>query len=121
MQDSYGIVRLANKYERAFQKRFESIREERDYHIEQLKGIIEQANDALKLETEEIEMWADTMQEVYTVDDADTLIKKIQLFFMKKYVNHMYDKALRETRCLELGKEKLQKLLNRLLVLNAFR
>ena len=120
-RDSYGIVRLAERYERAFQNRFETIREEKSFHIEQLKGIIGQAKNALNMETDNIEMWAGTMQVVYEVDDANTLIEKIQLFFMKLYVNHMYDKALRETRCIQLGIEKLQKLLNRLLLLDAFR
>ena len=115
-RDSYGIVRLAERYERAFQNRFETIREEKSFHIEQLKGIIGQAKNALNMETDNIEMWAGTMQVVYEVDDANTLIEKIQLFFMKLYVNHMYDKALRETRCIQLGIEKLQKLLNRLLL-----
>ena len=120
-RDSYGIVRLAEKYERAFLIRFENIRAEKNFHIEQLKEIIEQAGCALNFETDAIEMWAGTMQVVYEVDDANTLIEKIQLFFMKMYVNHMYDKALRETRCIQLGIEKLQKLLNRLLLLDAFR
>ena len=120
-RDSYGIVRLAERYEGAFQNRFETIRAEKSFHIEQLKGIIGQAKNALNMETDNIEMWAGTMQVVYEVDDANTLIEKIQLFFMKLYVNHMYDKALRETRCIQLGIEKLQKLLNRLLLLDAFR
>lgn len=120
-RDSYGIVRLAEKYERAFLIRFENICAEKNFHIEQLKEIIEQAGCALNFETDAIEMWAGTMQVVYEVDDANTLIEKIQLYFMKMYVNHMYDKALRETRCIQLGIEKLQKLLNRLLLLDAFR
>ena len=51
---------------------------------------------------------------------ANTIIQKIELAIMKWYVNYMYDKALKETRCLELGKEKLQKLLNKLILLSAF-
>ncbi len=120
MQDSYGIVRLANKYERFFENRFEVVRNEKEIHIERLKEIIEQADDALKFETELIEMWAGTMQEVYEVDDANTLWKKLQLVIMKLYVNFRYNRALEETRYIQLGKEKLQKLLNRLLVLSAF-
>lgn len=120
MHDSYGIVRLANKYERVFENRFETVREEKEIHMERLKGIIEQADSALKMETEQIELWAGTMEEVYGVDDANTIIQKIELAIMKWYVNYMYDKALKETRCLELGKEKLQKLLNKLILLSAF-
>ena len=120
MHDSYGIVRLANKYERIFEKEFENVRQEKEVHIERLKGIIEQADEALKIESEEFEVWSGTMEEVYSVDDAYTIIQKIEVVIMKWYVNYKYDKALKEIRCLRLGREKLKKLLNKLLIFSTF-
>ena len=120
MADSYGIVRVATKYEKRFERDFEKICNNKAYHIETLKAILEQAEDALNLEADNMANWGQTMQILYEVDDADTLWKKFQLFLMKWYTNWMYSKSVTESRYLGIGKEKLEKLLNRLLVLSAF-
>ena len=110
MYDSYGIVRLALKYERLFENDFERIRNQKEFYMNELRGIIEQADDALELESEQIADWGKNIQTVYEVDDANTLWKKFELFLMKLYVNRMYSKAVEETRKLQIGKEKLEKL-----------
>lgn len=120
MSDSYGFVRLANRYEKRFQMDFQKVLKEREFHIQQLRLIIEQANKAQNLISGDIANWGECIQVVYDVDDANTLWQKFDLSIMKWYVNKMYAKALEESRMVGLGKEKLEKLLNRLLVMGAF-
>lgn len=120
MFDSYGVVRLAIKYEKQFERNFQEILSEKELHIETLKAILEETESALELEAENMANFGQNIQMLYTLDDVNTLWKKIQLLLMKWYVNWMYDKAVKESKYLGIGKEKIQNLLKRLLVISAF-
>lgn len=118
--DAYGFKRLVRKYEIGFEKNSARIFEEKDFHIEQLKIAISNAEEMLNCLGEEIADWAEALQEVYEVDDADTWWKKIELKIMKVYVNHKYSRVLDESKQVGEFCMKLKMFLNRLEILKAF-
>ena len=51
----------------------------------------------------------------------DNVFQRIELVFLKKYVNWRYNKTLKEIYVVEDAKKRLKNILNKLEVLNAFR
>lgn len=121
MSAARGFVRLANRYEKKMQINHEEMVEKRDFHITQLREAIEAADKLLDICYGEFESWCDSMQSLYEVDEFDNFLEKIELVFLKWYVNHMYCKSVKEIQDTENAKKRLKKVQTTLEVLNAFR
>ena len=93
----------------------------RDFYITQLREVVEHAEKFLEVSYEELESWADSITAVYEVDEFDNVFQRIELVFLKKYVNWRYNKTLKEIYVVEDAKKRLKNILNKLEVLNAFR
>lgn len=118
MSDVYKITRVVINYEKLFETDFEKVRNEKEYYINNLKEVIGHVDEALKLKSEMLDEWKKTLEELCKVDDANTLWKKLQLSIMMFYTNIMCGKFQRETQNLQSAKERLEKLLHRLIVLS---
>ena len=115
------LNRSTKKYEKKFQRDFLEIRNEIDFHIQALTDAITYADEALDSIGEEISEWCDILQELYEVDDANTILQKIDLWRLKIIANNRYATVIDEAVAVQNCKERLQKLLNRLLVLKCCR
>ena len=115
------LNRITKKYEKKFQRDFLEIRHEIDFHIQTLTDAITYADEALDGLGEEISEWCDIIQELYEVDDANTIWQKIDLWRLKFIANNRYATVLDEAVTVQNCKERLQKLLNRLLILKCCR
>ncbi len=116
-----GFRRLAKKYEMRMEFCHESMVNNRDFHITQLREAIGCADQFLDISYGELENWADSIQVVYEVDEFDNVFQRVELVFMKKFVNWMYSRTLKEITITEDAKKRMQSILNKLEVLNAFR
>ena len=115
------LNRSIKKYEKKFQRDFLEIRHEIDFHIQALTDAITYADEALDSIVEEISEWCDILQGLYEVDDANTIWQKIDLWRLKFIANNRYATVLDEAVSVQNSIERLQKLLNRLLVLKCCR
>ena len=115
------LNRITKKYEKKFQRDFLEIRNEIDFHIQALTDAITYADEALDSIVEEISEWCDILQGLYEVDDANTILQKIDLWRLKIIANNRYATVIDEAVAVQNCKERLQKLLNRLLVLKCCR
>lgn len=91
-----------------------------DFYIEQLESAIETAKRLEEINVGEIQEWAETIQTVYEVDDANTIIQKFELWIMKKFVEYKYDRALRYSYTLNGIVENFKQVLVRLNQIKAF-
>ena len=121
MSVARGFLRLARKYERRMKYCHEYMVNNRDTHITQLREAVGCAKQFLDISYEELENWSDSIQAVYEVDEFDNIFQRVELVFLKKYVNWMYSRTLKEIYIVEEAKKRLEKVLNTLEVLNAFR
>lgn len=121
MRDVYRLNRLVQRYENLFRNRLSDVKEESDFHIDQLKRAIECTDSVLEIVGEEINDWSEAVQEVYEVDDANTPWKKFQLMLMKWYVNKRYEQVLNEAVSVGKAKEKFEVFLKRLEILKCFK
>ena len=121
MSVARGFLRLARKYEIRMKYSRETIVNNREVHITQLREAIGCAKQFLDISYEELENWSDSIQAVYEVDEFDNIFQRVELVFLKKYVNWMYSRTLKEIYIVEEAKKRLEKVLNTLEVLNAFR
>lgn len=121
MSTARGFMRLASRYERKMEINHKEMVENRDFHITQLREAIEAADKLLDICYGEFESWCDSMQALYEVDEFDHFWERIELVFLKWYVNQMYCKSVKEIQTTENAKRKLKKVKNTLEVLNAFR
>ena len=121
MSVARGFLRLAKKYERRMKYCHDYMVNNRDTHIAQLREAIGCAKQFLDISYEELENWSDSIQAVYEVDEFDNIFQRVELVFLKKYVNWMYSRTLKEIYIVEEAKKRLKKILNKLEVLNAFR
>lgn len=69
----------------------------------------------------ELESWAESIESVYAVDEFNNIFEKIELVFLKWYVNTRYSRTLKEATVTEEAKKRLKSVLNKLEILNAFR
>lgn len=121
MSVARGFLRLARKYEIRMKYSRDAIVNNREVHITQLREAIGCAKQFLDISYEELENWSDSIQAVYEVDEFDNIFQRVELVFLKKYVNWMYSRTLKEIYIVEEAKKRLEKVLNTLEVLNAFR
>ncbi len=121
MSEARGFLKLAQKYERRMRYCREEMIKNRDVYIPQLRGIIECAVQYLEITYGEMESWANTMQTVFAVDDANTWLQKIELWLMKKFVCYRYSQTIKEADIVETAKRQFESMLNTLEVMNAFR
>ena len=121
MSVARGFLRLARKYERRMKYCHEYMVNNRDAHITQLREAVGCAKQFLDISYEELENWSDSIQAVYEVDEFDNIFQRVELVFLKKYVNWMYSRTLKEIYIVEEAKKRLKSVLNKLEVLNAFR
>lgn len=121
MSVARGFLRLARKYERRMKYCHEYMVNNRDTHITQLREAVGCAKQFLDISYEELENWSDSIQAVYEVDEFDNIFQRVELVFLKKYVNWMYSRTLKEIYIVEEAQKRLKSVLNKLEVLNAFR
>lgn len=121
MSIARGFLRLAKRYERRMEYCHDEMVKNRDTHITQLREVMKCVEQSLDITYGELESWADSIESVYGVDEFDNIFEKIELVFLKWYVNHRYSSTLKEATITEEAKKRLQKVLNKLEVLNAFR
>ena len=121
MSVARGFLRLAKKYERRMKYCHDAMVNNRDFYITQLREVVEHAEKFLEVSYEELESWADSITAVYEVDEFDNVFQRIELVFLKKYVNWRYNKTLKEIYVVEDARKRLKNILNKLEVLNAFR
>lgn len=121
MSIACGFRRLARRYEKKMKLNHSEMVENRDFHITQLREAIECTEKILDITYEELENWSCSMQSLYEVDEFDNIFQRVELVFLKIYVNWRYNQALNEIMITEDAKARLQKILNKLEVLNAFK
>ena len=110
MSIARGFRRLARKYEMRMEYCHENMVENRDFHITQLREAIGCVNRALDISYEELGNWADSIQAVYEVDEFDNVFQRIELVFLKKFVNWRYSHTLKEIYIAEDAKKRLEKI-----------
>jgi len=121
MSIARGFLRLAKRYERRMKYCHEEMVKNKDSHITQLREVMKCVEQSLEITYGELESWADSIESVYSVDEFDNFFERIELVFLKWYVNTRYSWTLKEAEVTEEAKKRLQKVLNNLEVLNAFR
>ncbi len=121
MSVARGFLRLAKKYERRMKYCHDNMVNNRDFYISQLREAVRHAEKFLDVSYEELESWSDSITAVYEVDEFDNVFQRIELVFLKKYVNWRYSQTLKEVYIVEEAKKRLKNILNKLEVLNAFR
>ncbi len=121
MSVARGFLRLAKRYERRMEYCHEEMVKNKATHITQLREVMKCVEQALDITYGELENWAESIESVYSVDEFDNFFQKIELVFLKWYVNYRYSSTLKEIEITEAAKSRLQKVLNKLEVLNAFR
>ena len=120
MSVARGFLRLAKRYERRMENCHEEMVKNRNTHITQLREVIECAKKSLDISYGELESWANSIEAVYSVDEFDNIFQRVELVFLKMYVNWRYSQTLNEITVTEEAKSRLQNILNKLEVLNAF-
>lgn len=115
------FLRLAKRYERRMEYCHEEMVKNRDTHIAQLREVIGCIERLLEITYGEVEGWADSIEAVYSVDEFDNFFQRIELVFLKWYVNKRYSWALKEVTETEEAKKTLKNILNKLEVINSFR
>lgn len=121
MSVARGFMRLAKRYEARMKYCHDEMVRNRETYITQLRGVMACVEQSLDISYGELENWADSIQVVYEVDEFDNFFQRVELVFMKMYVNRRYSQTLKEITVTEEAKKKLQNVLNKLEVLNAFR
>lgn len=120
MSVARGFMRLAKRYETRMEYLHEDMVKNRETYITQLRGVITCVEQSLDISYGELENWADSIQAVYEVDEFDNFFQRVELVFLKKYVNWRYSRTLKEITVTEDAKKRLKNVLNKLEVLNAF-
>ena len=115
-KDKYGFERLIKKYESG-KYRFNN---DCDFYIEQLGTAMNATDVGLEMIKGEVQDWAEAIQEVSEIDDADTWLKKIQCYFMMRKCMKQYVKSLEEQEYLIDIKKRLEKILNRFLIFKSY-
>ena len=121
MSIARGFLRLAKRYERRMKYCHEEMVKNKDSHITQLREVMKCVEQSLEITYGELENWANSIESVYNVDEFDNFFERIELVFLKWYVNQRYSWTLKEAEVTEEAKKRLQSVLNKLEVLNAFR
>ena len=121
MSVARGFLRLAKRYERRMKYCHEEMVKNKDSHITQLREVMKCVEQSLEITYGELENWANSIESVYSVDEFDNFFERIELVFLKWYVNQRYSWTLKEAEVTEEAKKRLQSVLNKLEVLNAFR
>lgn len=121
MSVARGFLRLAKRYEIRMKYCRETMIEKKEFHTTQLREVMKCIERSLDISYEELENWASSIQSVYEVDEFDNIFERIELVFLKWYVNLRYSQTLKEVTITEEAKKRLQKVLNTFELLNAFR
>ena len=120
MSVARGLLRLAKRYERRMEYCHEDMVKNRNTHITQLREVMKCIEDSLGITYGELESWAKSIEAVYSVDEFNNIFERIELVFLKWYVNTRYSLTLKEATVTEEAKKRLKAVLNKLEVLNAF-
>lgn len=121
MSVARGFLRLAKRYERRMEYCHEEMVKNKETHITQLREVMKCVERSLDITYGELECWADSIESVYAVDEFNNIFERIELVFLKWYVNTRYSRTLKEAEVTEEAKKRLKSVLNKLEVLNAFR
>ena len=116
-----GFLRLAKRYERRMEYCHEEMVRNLETHITQLREVMESVERSLDITYGELEGWASSIEAVYAVDEFNNFLERIELVFLKWYVNQRYSWTLKEATVTEDAKKRLKKVLNKLEVINSFR
>lgn len=120
MNEIKQLNRIAKRYENWLESGFSYSCDNISFHIEQLELAIATSRSSLEVTEEEISDWADAIQELSNVDDANNWLKKIELKIMTWYVNDKYDKALKYLYNLNSAMERVSKIVFRLKQISFF-
>ncbi len=115
------LERATTEYEREFQENFIDVKNDIDFHVKTLEETIKNVDEALDSNGEELSKWCDILQELYEVDDAYTLKDKFDLWRLKLIANKRYGDLLDEAVEVQAIKERLEKLLNRIMIIKCWR
>lgn len=115
------FLRLAKRYENRMKNFHDDMMDNRDFHITQMREVMKSIQLSLDVLYKELENWADAIQSVYEVDMFNNIFERIELVFLKKYVNEKYSRTLKKITITEDAKKRLKNVLNKLEVMNAFR
>lgn len=114
MNELRHLNRIAFSYERLIQKSSYIIKKNCDFHIEQLENAIELAKILEGPSGDDIQNWAEALQEVYEVKEVDFFFQRITLWFMKKLTTYKYVKAIKYSYNLAIITDRLYACLSRL-------
>lgn len=117
---SYGFEKFAARYENSLNTDVRIVMEDKDFHMDNLKSAIEEADELLETISDDICNWEEALVELYEVDDANTLWRKLNLSIMKWYANRKCEKVLAEAAAVQDCKYRLEKCLNRITILSCF-
>lgn len=115
------LAKLARKYERIMKYVPETVLDDRETHMNQLKGLIEASDELLDIAADDIRNWSEAMEAVYGVDEFDNVFQIIEYWFLKKYTEHYYIKAITESETVGAAKTIFESVLRRLQLVDAFR
>lgn len=117
---AYSLWRFSKKYEKMIQNEPIEFFKNRKFHMTQLRGTIEEADRLLEVVGDEIQSWCESIESVYSVDEFNNVFERIGLVFLKVFVSFRYNCSLKEIQIVQESKERLEKILKRLEVLDAF-
>jgi len=117
---SYGFEKFATRYENALNSDIRIVMEDKDFHMDNLRSAIKDADELLETISDDICNWEETLVELYEVDDADTLWKKLELSIMKWYANRKCERFLTEVSTVQDCKNRIEKCLNRIMIMSCF-
>ena len=116
MKKDKGFERLIKKYENG-KYRFHN---NYDSHIKKLKAAVKAANDEVEKAENQIEEWAIVLKEVSELEEADTLLGRIDDFFLLKRCMKRYINALEEEEYISGIKKKLENILDMFLEIKEY-
>lgn len=118
---AYSLWRFSKKYEKMIQEDPLNIFKNRKFHMAQLRGTLDEANRLLEVVGDEIQSWSESVECVYSVDEFNNIFERIGLVFLKAIVSFRYNCSLKECQIIQESKERLEKILKRLEVLEVFK
>lgn len=120
MSVARGFARLARKYERRMERKHENMIKNRNFHITQLSEAIGCLEKSLEISYQELENWANSIQALAETDEFDNIFQRVELVFLKIFVNWMYNRTLKEITVAEDAKKRIKSVRSKLEVMNAF-
>lgn len=111
---------VARDYEIMLKKNPQRAKDELDFFIDQMNQAITQTKQLQETASDDIQNWAEAIQTVSEVDDANTWLQKLELKMMKRHVDKRYHQSLVYSKQVADVLERLEVISKRLYQIKAF-